>query len=129
MENTCSPTLATTPVGSSPKIAGSGGIVLLSGVSEPKKLLTTRARLGTTPQALTSTNTSVCRGSGTSMRSSVIGEPYACSRAAIMVAMVFPPVVLANLIAQRPKLDRSVEQSPDKLQRLRGAGGGPAAVG
>jgi len=48
---------------------------LLSGVSEPKKLLTTRARLGTTPQALTSTSTSVGRGSGTSMRSSVIGEP------------------------------------------------------
>ena len=75
MENTCAPTLATTPVGSRPKIAGSGGIILLSGVSEPKKLLTTRARLGTTPQALTSTSTSVGRGSGTSMRSSVIGEP------------------------------------------------------
>jgi len=67
--------LATTPAGSRPKIAGSGGIILLSGVSVPKKLLMTRARLGTTPQALTSTSTSVDRGSGTSIRSSVIGAP------------------------------------------------------
>jgi len=48
---------------------------LLSGVSVPKKFETTRVRLGTTPQALTSTSTSVGRGSGTSIRSSVIGEP------------------------------------------------------
>ena len=34
--HTCSPTLATTPAGSRPKIAGSGGIILLSGVSVPK---------------------------------------------------------------------------------------------
>jgi hypothetical protein len=74
-ESTCSPTLSTTPAGSRPKIAGSGGISLLSGVSVPKKLLTTRARLGTTPQALTSTSTSVGRGCGTAMRSSVIGAP------------------------------------------------------
>src|SRR5580704_515091 len=34
-----------------------------------------------------------------------------------------------ELIAQRRKLDRSFEQSPDELQHLRSAGGGPAAVG
>ena len=64
-----------TPVGSRPKIAGSGGIAFGSG-ADPKKFETTRARLGTMPQAFTSTSTSVERGSGTGIRSSCIGSPY-----------------------------------------------------
>src|SRR5580693_6910877 len=40
-----------------------------------------------------------------------------------------PAMTIENLVAQRCKLHRSVEQSPDEFQRLRSAGRRPAAVG
>src|SRR5271166_3511863 len=75
------------PAGSRPKIAGSGRVGRGSGLLVAKKLVMTRCKFGTIPQALTSTSTSVGRGSGISMRSSCIGEPYSCTRAAIMLAI------------------------------------------
>ena len=76
-----------TPVGSRPKIAGSGGNSFGSTDILPKKLLITRCRFGTMPQAFTSTSTSVERGSGMGIRSSRIGSPYLWTRAAIIVVM------------------------------------------
>ena len=82
---TASPTSSTTPVGSSPKIAGN----LASGWcgNQVGQLLITLAMFGTMPTALTRTSTSVGRGVGTSMVSIDMGWPISCSRAARIIAI------------------------------------------
>src|SRR6266498_365048 len=82
---TASPTSSTRPAASSPKMAGSAARGWCG--NQVGQLLITLAMLGTIPQALTRTRTSVGRGDGTSMVSMVIGSPIACSRAARIFAM------------------------------------------
>ena len=83
---TASPTSSTTPAGSSPKIAGNLGSGWCG--NQVGQLLMTLAMFGTIPQALTRTSTSVGRGLGTGIVSSVIGVPSLCSRAAIIVLLI-----------------------------------------
>jgi hypothetical protein len=81
--STCEPTSTTTPAGSSPKIAGSFGSGRCG--NHLVQLASTLPRLGTMPQALTSTSTSVEPGWGTRMVSMDIGPPTWCIRAARIV--------------------------------------------
>src|SRR5262249_60623189 len=69
-------------------------------------------RLGTLPSAFTSTITSVGRGCGIVIRSSFIGSPYSCRRAAIIVGMAF---IRANALEATD--DR---QHGDKSQECKG---------
>src|SRR5882724_4645170 len=86
------PTSTTTPAGSSPKIAGSFGNGRCG--NHLVQFASTLPRLGTMPQALTSTSTSVDPGFGTGIVSIDIGPPTACMRAARIVAGMVPPLGL-----------------------------------
>src|SRR6185503_18794973 len=92
---TASPTSSTTPAGSRPKIAGNFGKGWWG--NHVGQLLMTLAMLGTIPQALTRTRTSLGRGFGTGMVSSVIGVPSACSRAAVIVLLMRDPSLMRGL--------------------------------
>src|SRR5712691_1841632 len=96
------------PAGSSPKIAGSLGSGRCG--NHLVQLASTLPRLGTMPQALTSTNTSVEPGFGTAIVSIDIGAPTAPRRRGTPWPCRLPPPTSPACVGAVPQpRDRAID--------------------